>query len=401
MRRRFFDPPITDATFLQQRSWPEQSFNFGFFFFWCYGFVGVFPTYISLFFSEKGMTALQIGILMSLMQVMRIFGPAIWGWSADMMQKRSHVLRFTAMSAMTVFVGIFFGKTFFQFALIMIAINLFTSAQGSLGEAMMLSEMRGDLTYYGRLRLWGSVGYIILVAISGFILDWQGLELLPWICLMVLAMIFASSLRLRESAQPVSRSGNASMRSLLLKKEVLAFFTSTCFMIAAHTALYIFFSLYLAHYGYSKWMIGMMWAIGTLAEVVFFFYQAPIFHRVGLRRLMLLSLLVAVVRFLMIGLGAESLLVLLIAQVLHGMTFGAHHSASVATIQRWFAGSMQARGQALYTSISYGLGGTLGGLCFSDLWGRFGPEAIYLVAAVLALMAFVAALLSFRWQEKS
>lgn len=385
---------------MQQRSWPEQSFNFGFFFFWCYGFVGAFPPYVSLYFSDKGMTALQIGILMSLMQVMRIFGPNIWGWTGDLLQKKALVLRFTTASALAAFVSLFFGHTFFQFALVMIGINLFTSAQGSLSEALMLSEMRGDLTYYGRLRLWGSVGYIVLVAISGVLLDWHGIGLMPWICLLVLAMVFAASLRLRESPQAPAHRDAPSIRALLQRREVIAFFTSTCLMIAAHTSLYVFFSLYLAQHGYSKLMIGMMWAIGTVAEVGFFFYQAPIFHRIGPQRVMLLSLAVAVARFLMIGFGAESLLVLLVAQILHGVTFGAHHSASVALIQRWFAGPMQARGQALYTSISYGLGGTLGGLWLSDVWGRFSPQAIYWVAAALALVACCAALLSFRWQAQ-
>lgn len=385
---------------MQHRSWPEQSFNYGFFFFWCYGFVGAFPPYVSLFFADKGMTVLQIGMLMSIMQAMRIVGPNLWGWTSDILQKRALVLRFITALAMISFIGMFFGQTFLQFAIVMAVLNLFTGAQGSLSEALLLGQLRGDLTYYGRIRLWGSIGYIVLVAISGVLLEWYGIGLVPWICFAVLAMVFVASLRFNSSPQPASPQETPSLRALLMRKEVIAFFSSTFFMIAAHTALYIFFSLYLAQHGYSKPMIGMLWAIGTIAEVVFFFYQAPIFRRLGVRVVMLSSLLIAVVRFLIVGFGIESLLALLVAQIMHGATFGAHHSASVATLQRWFTGPLQARGQALYASISYGIGGTLGGLCLSYVWSRFGPQAIYWVAAALALIAFFAAWLSFRWQAQ-
>jgi PPP family 3-phenylpropionic acid transporter len=186
--------------------------------------------------------------------------------------------------------------------------------------------------------------------------------------------------------------------ALLKQREVIAFFASSFLMIAAHASLYVYYSLYLAQIGYSNSLIGLMWSIGVIAEIVFFFYQAPIFHRFGIRSMLVASLLIAVGRFLMIGFGAESVAVLVVAQVLHAATFGVHHSASVATMQRWFSGPLQARGQALFISISYGLGGTFGGLLLSGLWDTFGPQAIYSMAAALSLAATGAALLSYRWQ---
>ncbi|WP_233575570.1 MFS transporter [Noviherbaspirillum saxi] len=384
---------------VQPTSWPRQSFGFAFFFFAYYGYVGVFSPYASLYFSEKGLSAAQIGILMSLMQVMRIFGPNLWGWVADRHQQRVTVLRITAIAAATAFIGIFIGQTFAQLFLAMVAVNLFTSAQGPLSEALMLSEMRGDLTHYGRLRLWGSVGFILSVTIAGPFLDRYGIGLLPWLALGLLLMVLAASLKMEETAHPDDAKETPSVMALLRKREVLAFFVSTFLMIAAHASLYVFYSLYLAQIGYSNTVIGLMWSLGVVVEIIFFFYQAPLFRRFGVRRLMIASLLIAVVRFLMIGFGAESLVLLLIAQVLHAATFGVHHSASVVTMQRWFAGPLQASGQALYTSISYGLGGTLGGLILTGLWDTFGSHAVYLVAAIFSLGGAVAAVLSYRWQN--
>jgi MFS transporter, PPP family, 3-phenylpropionic acid transporter len=383
---------------VQPTSWPKQSVSFALFFFAYYGYVGIFSPYTSLYLADKGMTAAQIGVLMSLMSVMRIFGPNLWGWVADRHQRRATVLRLTAAASAVSFVGMFFGQSFAQFLFVMAAINLFSSAQGPLSEALMLSEMRGDLTHYGRLRLWGSVGFILIATVAGPLLDWGSIRLMPWIALTLLTLVLASSLRMRESPHGDGHGDAPSMMALLKRREVLAFFASTLLMIAAHAALYVFYSLYLARIGYSNTVIGLMWSLGVVVEIVFFYYQAPLFRRFGVRRLMIASLLLAAVRFLMIGFGAQSLLILLCAQVLHAASFGVHHSASVATLQRWFSGPLQARGQALYTSISYGLGGTLGGLILGGFWDTFGAQTVYLVAALFALGGAGAAALCYRWQ---
>ena len=379
---------------------PAQSLNFALFFFAYYGYVGVFSPYASLYFADRGLSVTQIGILMSLMQVMRIFGPNVWGWVADQSRRRVLVLRLTSVAAALTFCGMFVGQSFMFFFALMVTVNLFTSAQGPISEALMLSSMRGDLTHYGRVRLWGSVGFIVLVTLSGYALDWQGIELMPWIALLMLVMVTSVTFSLHEEPATQHAQPSNSVRELLSRKSVLSFFASTFLMIAAHSSLYVYYSLYLSDMGYSKSVIGLMWSLGVIAEILFFFYQAPLFRRFGVRKLMLFSLAIAVIRFLMIGWGAQSLAVLLVAQVLHAATFGVHHSASVATLQRWFAGPLQARGQALYISISYGLGGTVGGLLLSACWDAFGARWVYVLAAIMSLLGLIAAQLSYRWQDE-
>jgi len=377
--------------------WPRQSLHFSLFFFAYYGYIGVFSPYATLYFSDKGMSAPQIALLMSLMQVLRIFGPAVWGWIADHTQKRALVLQATALAGALLFCGLFFGRSFTHFLLVMLAVSTFTSALAPVSEALMLADMQGDLTHYGRLRLWGSVGFIAVVSVSGYLLDWYGIGMFPWIGVLLLAAVFGASIGLRESTPAQASQAAPSVWALLRKREVVAFFASTFLMIAAHAALYVFYSLYLEQIGYGTGVIGMMWALGVVAEIVFFYYQAPFFARFGVQALMLASLLLAAVRFAMIAMLAHSLLALLIAQVLHAATFGIHHSASVAMLQRWFAGPLQARGQALFTSISYGLGGSLGGLVLGLLWDKWGPASVYWAAALFALGAAVCAKLSYSW----
>jgi PPP family 3-phenylpropionic acid transporter len=168
---------------------------------------------------------------------------------------------------------------------------------------------------------------------------------------------------------------------------VQAFFASAFLMIFAHAGLYAFLSLYLAELGYSKTAIGLLWALGVIAEIGIFWVQRRLFERFGAIRLLDASLWVAVLRFALIGASASWLPALVLAQLLHAVTFGIHHSATVATLQRWFEPGQQARAQALYAMVGYGLGGALGVLVASRVWSAVSPPAVFLVSAGAALAA--------------
>ena len=251
---------------------PTQFFSFGSFLFFYYAHAGTFSTYASLFFADKGMTVAQIGVLMSLIQVLRIFGPNLWGWVADHTERRVVVLRITGLAALIAFSGFFIGTTFAHFFAAMVLLNLFTSAQGPICEALMLSEMRGDLTHYGRIRLWGSIGFIVATMLTAYALDYWGTRALPWAAGALLVCVVGAALRMREVPRQHHAGPRPALLAVLRRREVLAFFASTALMVSAHSSLYTFYSLYLERAGYSKTVIGAMWSLGVTAEVLLFYF---------------------------------------------------------------------------------------------------------------------------------
>jgi PPP family 3-phenylpropionic acid transporter len=176
----------------------------------------------------------------------------------------------------------------------------------------------------------------------------------------------------------------------LREPRVRWFFLSVLLMIFAHSALYTYLSIYLAQLGYSKTEIGVLWVLGVVIEIALFYSQGRLFKRFDLLRLVEASLLVAVLRFFLIADLAQIAVVLVLAQLMHAVTFAVHHSASVLTIQRWFPGRAAARGQALYTSIGYGVGGTLGSLIAAWLWTEVSASAAFLSSSVAALLGWFA-----------
>jgi PPP family 3-phenylpropionic acid transporter len=210
-------------------------------------------------------------------------------------------------------------------------------------------------------------------------------------------LVLGASLRIREEPRRAAAHDAPSLFSVLRQRAVIAFFIQLALMVAAHSAMYVYYSLYLERIGYGKPVIGAMWSLGVLAEIVFFYFQASVFRRVAAQRLILFAFAVGLLRFAMIGAGAAWAAVLVLAQLLHAASFAAHHSASILTMQRWFAGPLQARGQALFISIGYGIGGTLGGLFMALCWDRLGAQAVYFAAAGLCVAGAGAAALSQRW----
>jgi PPP family 3-phenylpropionic acid transporter len=373
-----------------------QSHKYGFFLFSYYGHAGTFATYASLLFAARGMTPGQVGILMSLIQVMRIIGPNLWGWVADHTRQRVRVLRLTAVAATVSFAVMFVAQSFGTLFAGMVLLNLFTSAQSPISEALMLSEMKGDVSGYGKIRLWGSIGFILAVAAAGYLLEWYGVEMLPWIAGAILLAVVGGAWWIKEAPSDIQHHEPVALLPVIRKPEVIAFFAQAALMAGAHMALYAYYSLYLERAGYSKSVIGMMWSAGVVAEIFFFYYSARVFRFISPKTVILASCAIAALRFCVIGASADWLYVLAAVQVLHAITYGAHHSACVHTMQRWFAGPLQARGQALYMSLSYGIGGTVGGLSMSLCWDQFGPSAVYFQAALMALAALWVARASFR-----
>jgi PPP family 3-phenylpropionic acid transporter len=359
----------------------------GFYFFY-FAFVGAMSPFWGLYLKSLSFGAFEIGVLMSLLQVMRIFSPNIWGHVADRSGRPVAIVRFAALASLVAFAGVFFGSGFWWLFAVMAAVSFFWSASLPLVEAMTLSHLGERTDGYGLIRLWGSVGFILMVAGLGQVFDVAPIAWLPWAVLAVMAGIVVFAWQVPE-AQPVARSvEEVPVWHVVRRPEVASLLAACLLMAVTHGPYYTFYSIYLVDHGYDKGMVGWLWALGVLCEIGIFLVLPRIFRRIAPQRLILGSFALAVLRFLVIAWGVDSPGLVLFAQTLHAFTFGTYHAAAVALIHAHFRGRQQARGQALYTSLSYGVGGTIGGLASGLLWESIGPAWTFTLAAASAAAAF-------------
>jgi len=362
---------------------PVLRWAFGSFFFLYFAYIGLVSPYASLFFLDRGFNVIEIAVLMSMLQVTRIVGPFSWGWLSDYLSNRIGIIRVCACLAALVFLSIFFLHSYISFFIWMFVLHTILSSQMPLGETATIHALYKDNTFdkrYGRLRLWGSIGFITMVLAAGELFQRKGIELYPIVGVIVLFALALTTFCLHEPKMERRKMVKGELWVVLLNPDVRWFLISGFFMIFAHAALYVLYSLYLANLGYDKFQIGLFWALGVAAEVIFFYYQNKVLSRLDAEVILQGTFGIGVIRFILIAfLPITSVLIL--AQLMHAATFAAHHSAATKLLQRWFTGPLQARGQAVMATVSYGLGGTMGGLCAGWIWDFSQPRDVFVVAA--------------------
>ncbi|MEZ5703041.1 MAG: MFS transporter [Burkholderiaceae bacterium] len=242
-----------------------------------------------------------------------------------------------------------------------------TSAMMPMSEAALahLVSQGGafDARRYGRVRLWGSLGFLATVVAAGWWFERFGMGHFPlWTAVTLLAVV-VSVWCLPDGKEPVHPvEVHPNMGPILRQPAVRWFFAAVFFHVLSHIFIYVFFSLYLDSLGYSKAVIGMLWAVSVVIEIVWFLTQGRWLPRMSLTAWLVLASALMVLRM---GITAGLPWVwplLLLAQALHAITFAAHHSVCIALLLTPFSGAAQGRGQALYTVVGYGLPGVLGGL---------------------------------------
>ncbi len=371
---------------------PSVRWAFGSFFFLYFAYVGLVSPYASLFFLDRGFSVIEIAVLMSMLQITRIVGPFSWGWLSDYLSNRIGIIRFCASLAAAVFLLIFFLHSYIAFFVWMFVLHTILSSLMPLGESATVHALFKDNSFdkrYGRLRLWGSIGFIAMVLVAGELFQRKGIELYPIVGAVILIFLAIVTFRLHEPKMERRKMVKGELLIVLFNPDVRWFLLSGFFMIFAHAALYVFYSLYLADLGYDKFQIGLFWALGVAAEVIFFYFQSKVLSRLDAEVVLQIAFGIGVFRFILIAFFPLTW-VLIIAQLMHAGTFGAHHSAATKLLQRWFTGPVQARGQALRATVSYGLGGTLGGLCAGWLWEATQPRNVFVMSALACGLAGMA-----------
>jgi len=360
----------------------------GFYLFYFASLGGLIP-YWSLYLKSLDFSITEIAELVAILMATKIVAPNVWGWIADHIGHRMVIVRIASLLAAVAFTGVFLAHGFWWLALTMTLFSFFWNAALPQFEATTMNHLGEHPHHYSSIRLWGSVGFIIAVSALGPLLGSYGTALLPQVLVVLFVLIWLSSLTVPESAAGHLPIDQVPLRTVLRKPVVLALLF-VCFLVqASHGPYYALFSIYLEEYGYSTGLIGQLWALGVIAEIGVFLLMPVLLPRFGARRLLLTAVGLTTLRWLLIGGFADSLIIMVFAQTLHAASFGLYHAVAIYLIHTLFTGAHQGRGQALYSSLSFGAGGAAGSLASGYLWSGVSPQAVFLMAAATSLLALV------------
>ena len=376
--------------------------RFGALTFMYFAAVGLFNPYAPLWFQSLGFSTLVIGAIASLQSWTRVLTPYAWSWAGDHTGRRVELIRLAALGSLLSALGLLLvpqleaaGLTQVVWAVALMTALLFVANSGvvPLYEALLTHALHTrdgiDPKRYGRVRVWGSVGFILAVTAFGALLERFGIGVFPAFVAAMNALLLVAALRLPATRPDAKHDEPAPpVLPLLRRPEVAWFFASIFFTVLAHTSLYAFFSLYLVSLGYGKAAVGAFWAVSVAVEIVFFWTQGRWFPRLPAVRWLEVVAGVTALRFLATAGGAAWAPLLVLGQLMHAVTFAAHHAACISMVHRLFPGRLRGRGQALYTMLGYGLSGVLGGVGGGWLIDHQGFGALFGAAAACGLLAW-------------
>ena len=362
------------------------------FYFAYYAALGAFTPYWSLYLQSQGMGVAAISVLMSLWYATRILAPGTWTVLAARSTRPIRWLRIGCWLTLASFAGFLLPWKFAGLFAVMCAFCFFYNAVMPQFESITQSHLHGRSDRYGLIRVWGSIGFIVVVALFGVLIDRLGAAILPWLMLPLFAGLLVSSYSNGYAAPPVvaPQGDEAGFRQRLRRPETVAFFVAAFLVQVSFGPYYTFFSIYLGEHGYAPSTQGLLWSIGVLVEIGLLLLSRKIFRRWGARRLLVFSLGITAVRWWVTAGWPDSLAVMVVAQTTHAFSFAAFFAAAMLLLAEYFPGRHNGHGQGVFYGLSSGVGGVVGALLAGQLW-RIGGQAAFVASGFISLAAFAIA----------
>ena len=367
-----------------------QYTRFSGFYFFYFASLGIFLPFWPLYLQSLGFSALQIGQLIAVVMFAGVFAPNLWAWLADHTGSRLSLARGAAFGSMAGMLALQFVTDFTGMALLLLLFSFFWYATLPLIEGFTLSflDQHPNSNYsYTQVRLWGSLGFVAsCMAMAWFATSYgEDWKIVPVAMLLCHFGGFLFSLLLGASTKLSAQPPHLTLLRLLRRPAIMSLLLAFVLMQVSHGPFYAFFSIYLEGHGYPLKGIASLWAVGVFGEIlVFLFFSRYLAHH-PVPTLFAMAFMLAGVRWLMLGTFPMYWWAILISQTLHAASYGVYHAVAVRIMHRVFQGRLQSRGQALYSSLSYGAGAALGSLLAGVAWESLGSSTTFYMASGVAL----------------
>ncbi|MBT3789401.1 MAG: 3-phenylpropionate MFS transporter [Alphaproteobacteria bacterium] len=367
-----------------------------------YGFlflsIGVFVPFWPVWLQSKGLSAGDIGLLLGSGTILKIIGSPIIARLVDRNGNRQRAILLLSLFSL-LSVGVFFvaeGYLALLAATIMLA--FFFSPIGPLTDNLTLMASATGQVDYGRVRLWGSVSYALAAILGGMWLHGRDEDWILWLVFGTTALILASAFLLPKVSKKTVHTKSQPLLPLLRNTVFWMFLLGAGLAQGSHVMFYGFSTIYWQSIGISREIIGYLWAIGVVAEIILFAFATVTLKKIDPVGLLLLGAGAGVLRWTFTG-SADNLGFLFFLQALHGITFGAAHLGAMFFLAKAIPAGLSASAQSLYSSVSLGLIFAIAMPSAGILYSMFGGEAFYAMAAMSGTGFVIIIALSRNWDR--
>lgn len=354
---------------------------------------GVWTPYFPLYLKHLGFSGVQMGMVIGAAPLLRWSAAIGWSYVADRWRARHRLLLFAAIAGFGCFVPLLFATHFATIVVLLTILHLFHGTLMPMVDATVMDHLQRLGGNYGRLRVWGSLGFIAGAVSSAPLLQQFSPAVVPAL-LLAPALFVITGLWFMPREQ---HAGSGHFRApWKLFNPALSAFLATAFLLQVSSGAWGgFFALHTARLGFSNAIPGITWGAAVIIEVGLLFWGRQIVERFDASRLILFTLVVTALRWGLTALATDELSVVAL-QLAHSITYAVFHLAALMLLSRLVPPESSTSGQALYGLIGFGLGGSCGMSLAGALVDRIGTHALFGVEAVIATLALVPA-----WQLRT
>jgi MFS transporter, PPP family, 3-phenylpropionic acid transporter len=368
------------------------------FYFFYFAFLGALIPFWGLYLQDIGFNSSQIGLFLAIIAGTKIVSPNLLGYLADKTGQVMNIVRLCSFVTLLSFLFLFFINTFWQFFFLNLIFSFFWNASLSQFEANTMAILKKDTFSYSRIRVWGSLGFVLAVILCGVLFIYIAIDKLSYVLILLCFAIFVSSLLVGDVYESYPMQQRLSFWSILKKKQVLLILFLSFIIQVTHGVYYSFYSIFLNEHSYSSIEVGFLWSLAVISEIVVFIFMDKLLKKFPIKPLLLFVIVIVFFRWLIIGWGVDNIFLLIIGQMLHAITYGVFHATTILLVAKYFRFNTKSRGQALYLSLSYGAGGAIGSGFAGLYWDNLGGSLVFSICSIVIFFVFLFYYLKFKNQ---
>ena len=348
--------------------------------------IGIHLPFWPAWLEFRGLSAAEIALILSVGVWIRAFANPLIAHFADRSGAHKKIIMISAAGGVFTYALFGLAEGFWTLFLINILASAMFMALIPLGENLASRASVEHGFNYGRVRLWGSITFILAAYVGGWVVERIGDAVILWMIVAAMIAAFIASCSLPErSARDPQKASDARFPAftLMRQRQFLIFILSVSLLQSSHAVLYVFGTIHWRSAGISDALIGVLWAEGVVAEIILFAFSASVLARLTPIKLMWIAAIAGLLRWTILG-SSTDITVLFATQWLHGLTFGAAHLAAIHFILRTVPENMSASAQSLYSGFAIGLVMGLMMLVTGWLYDTYGGGAFYVMILLSA-----------------
>ena len=364
---------------------------------------GLYLPFWPVWLESRGLGPVEIGLLYAIGRFTRILTNPLIAHVVDRRGDRRKPMVLLSLGATVAFAAYELCSEMWQFALVAVVVGAMWGTINPLGDSLALVNARQGRLNYGRVRLWGSISFILATLAGGQILDVWPESAIFWSLLATFAVVTVVCLitpDTRVEAPLVQSNVFRVFWRLMSEPRFALFILASALLQTSHLVVYIFGTLHWRDAGIDDFVIGVLWAEGVVAEIVLFSFGAALTARFGAAGLLMMAAVAGVMRWPLLAFSTD-LSVLFVAQALHGVTFGAAHLGAMAFLSRAIPPSLSATAQTLHGAVALGIASAVISPFLGGLYESWGGGAFYIMTLFSLAGGVVAFIAAQRWNGET